>query len=156
MVEITRDMTQKEVADLLKVDKSKIKYRCKKLPDKYLVKRGNVNYIRKQGIEEIIKDMGVDLPSDYPKKSINNYPKYPLDSPLLERTIDMLQKELEFKNKQIDDLNKRLEETTSALNNSHKLISQQQSLSLIEKNEIKNNDQPNEIKKSFFKRIFGR
>lgn len=165
------DKTIKEVADELGVSKDKIKYRCKKLPSNYLYKVGKITYIKNEGIKEISKIMGVKLPSDY----LVNLPSVTHQeneekSNTSEQVIEILKEQLITKDNQINELNNRLKEVTNALVENQKLISQQQTLALIDKKkeeetEIKDKKvevkEENKVsdpvqKKSFWSKLFGR
>lgn len=99
----------------------------------------------------------------------------------LNKTLEILQRELEVKNKQIDDLNNRLAEALKTVDNQTLLLNQQQQLSLMDKIEgkaetttadtdytiagqgdlerrsveIPTEEQPKQESKGFFKRLFG-
>lgn len=186
MIDIKEKMTIKEVADLIGGSKDKVRYRMKKVPPQYIVKENDVHYITKQGVELILKDVGITKhSSDTVLKNDNNTHDTHNDNEILQYKIlllenenillkenisnyksnsELLKNELDIKNEQIFELTERLKEITNALLENQKLISQQQTLALVDKkenvksevpdSEIKNNVPDNKI--SFWNRIFKR
>lgn len=96
--------TIKQIADDLKVPKDKVKYQVRKLPVNYLVKKGNVTYIKNEGIKRIQENIGKSYPGNTQEKSGENKEGYPPIINLLQATIETLQKQLEVKDSQISEL----------------------------------------------------
>ncbi|WP_207871689.1 hypothetical protein DOK78_000084 [Enterococcus sp. DIV2402] len=115
------EMTIKQLADELGVNKRKIIYRVKKLPHNLYTKRNNVVYITEEGIkkitDEISKNMSSTQKSDNDTEKKNDYEK-------------SLIEQLEIKDQQIRILQ-------NALETQQKLLDQQQQLSAEDKIVIK-------------------
>ena len=103
-------ITIKELADSLNLPKSKISYQVSKLDSDLIIKKGGINYIKKEGqslIKEAFKsELSVVMPHDENSK----------------REIKLLKEQLESKDSQITQL--------------HRLLDQQQQLTLQSNHQI--------------------
>lgn len=134
--------TLKEIADLFGVKKDKVKYEAKKLPSKYLVKKNNITYINSEGIKELEKVLVGKVPSE----KLGNYLH---DSPL-EKTIELLEKQLEQLNEQLKVKDNQIESLLEKLDQEQRLnLANMQDKQILQL-ELK------ESKKGFLKKILRR
>lgn len=96
--------TIKQLADDLGISKDKVKYQVRKLPGNYLVKKGNVIYIKTQGIKHLQEIFGESYPGNTQVKTGETGNNYPPIIELLQDTIETLQKQLSVKDQQISEL----------------------------------------------------
>lgn len=115
------EMTIKQLADEFGVSKDKVKYQVRKLPSNYLGKKGNVTYVKEQGIIRLREIFEKNYLGNSLGKNGENYP----DFTHYEKLIDMLEKELET-------LRGQLEEKDEQIKKAHTLLDQEQQLRLAE------------------------
>ena len=177
-------MTVKQLAEELKVSKTTIKNIMRKnniIPQKKLVNGQYIIDLSGEETEAIRKYFNFKHPQNEAETitaNTTNEPKTPKNlsantenitakhtentekTEITESLIKLLQQDLEAKNKQIEDLNNRLAEAMKALDQEQQLkaIAEKKILELeakpAEKEDHKEADQDQNIKKGFFKRLF--